>query len=89
MHVELVHATETFEKGNCAWTYKRDEERHISVGIVEKPSIVSIAESSCKRLLNCMDVGACMEHEDWTEGSLDVLSRNERQAPGSCNMRSE
>ncbi|KAM8991559.1 merlin-like isoform 3-T6 [Guaruba guarouba] len=86
MHLELVHATETFEKGNCAWIYKRDEECCISVGIIQKPSIVSIAES-CKRLLNCMDVGNYMEHEDWIEGSLDVLSCSERQAPGFCNMR--
>ena len=39
MHLVLVHATETFEKGNFAWLCKRDEECHISVGIIQKPGI--------------------------------------------------
>ncbi|XP_025963004.2 merlin-like isoform X3 [Dromaius novaehollandiae] len=39
-----------------------------------------------KGLLNCMDVD-CMDHEGWIGGSLDVLSRSERQTSGSCNIR--
>ncbi|XP_068765967.1 merlin isoform X2 [Struthio camelus] len=33
-----------------------------------------------------MDVD-CMDQEGWIGGSLDVLSRSERQTPGSCNIR--
>lgn len=39
MRSVLVHAAETFEKGNFAWICERDEQCHNSVGIIQKPGI--------------------------------------------------
>lgn len=55
----------------------------------DETEYLSVAEFHCKRMLNCLDTGDCMEHEGWTGGSLDVLSCSERQSPRSCNARSE
>ncbi|KAM6049164.1 merlin-like isoform 4-T4 [Chlamydotis macqueenii] len=34
-----------------------------------------------------MDLGDCVEHKGWIGGFVDVLSRRERQAPGSGSLR--